>query len=138
VIGNGDVRTADDASRMLEETRCEGVLVGRGAVGNPWIFRECRALLERGERIERPSRDEVILTAIEHLRRAVARRGLPRGLPEMRKTLASYVRGFPGAARIRPVLFTENDVERVVDLLESYRAELGDLAHEPVLAGEGV
>ena len=137
VIGNGDVRTADDAARMLAGTGCDGVLVGRGAVGNPWLFRECRALLERGERVPRPSRFEVVGTAIEHLRRSVARRGLPRGLVEMRKTLAMYVRGFPGAAKLRPRLFREADLEPLVDLLESYRRSLGETAHEPVLVGAG-
>ncbi len=138
VIGNGDVRTARDALRMLEETGCDGVLVGRGAMGNPWIFREARALLEQGVELPRPSRDEVLTLAVEHLRRSVARKGLPRGLLEMRKTLACYVRGFPHAASVRPLLFQENDVNRVIELLEDYRRSLGDAAAEPVaaLAGE--
>jgi tRNA-dihydrouridine synthase B len=132
VIGNGDVRTARDARRMLEETGCDGILVGRGAVGNPWIFREARALLEDGIEIPRPSRFEVIGVAIEHLRRNVARKGLPKGLLEMRKALACYVRGFPHAAKVRPLLFRESDFDRLVALLEEYRSSLGDAAHEPV------
>jgi tRNA-dihydrouridine synthase B len=132
VIGNGDVRTAQDARRMLEETGCDGVLVGRGAVGNPWIFREARALLEDGILLPRPSRWEVLAVAVAHLRRSVARKGLPRGVLEMRKTLACYVRGFPHAARLRPALFQENDPDRLVELLEAYAASLGDAAAEPV------
>ncbi len=132
VIGNGDVRTGRDALRMLEETGCDGVLVGRGAVGNPWIFREARSLLEEGIDLQRPTRDEVIALAVEHLRRAVARKGLPRGLHEMRKTLAAYVRGFPNAARLRPLIFREPEWERVIELLEEYRRSLGDAAAEPV------
>jgi tRNA-dihydrouridine synthase B len=136
VIGNGDVRTADDALRMIEETGCDGVLVGRGAVGNPWIFREAHALLEEGRRIPRPTRYQAVGLAIEHLRRSVARKGLPRGLVEMRKTLAGYVRGIPNAARVRPLLFAENDVHRVISILEEYRSSLGDRAHEEAaLAG---
>jgi tRNA-dihydrouridine synthase B len=139
VIGNGDVKSGPDAVRMLEETGCQGVLIGRGAVGNPWVFGEARDLIEHGTRRERPTRFEVIGFAIEHLRRSVARTGLPRGLLEMRKTLACYIRGFPHASRIRPLLFTENDVHRVVEILEEYRDSLGDSAAEPVaiLAGEG-
>jgi tRNA-dihydrouridine synthase B len=136
VIGNGDVRTGADALAMLEETGCDGVLVGRGAVGNPWVFAEARAVLA-GRPVLRPTRFEVIGTAILHLRRAVASRGLPRGLFEMRKTLACYLRGFPHAARLRPVLFTETDVDRVVDLLEDYRRGLGERASEPMLAAAG-
>ncbi len=132
VIGNGDVRTAADALRMLEETGCDGVLVGRGAVGNPWLFRECQALLERGEQLARPTRFEAVGTAIDHLHRAVARKG-PRAIVEMRKTLACYVRGFPGAARLRPRLFEETEVDGVVNLLEGYRRGLGDAALEPVI-----
>jgi tRNA-dihydrouridine synthase B len=125
VIGNGDVRTAEDALRMIEVSGCDGILVGRGAVGNPWIFREAHALLEEGRRLPRPTRYEVVGLAIEHLRRSVGKKGLPRGLLEMRKTLAGYVRGFPNAARIRPLLFTENDVHRVLAILEAYRGSLG-------------
>jgi tRNA-dihydrouridine synthase B len=134
VIGNGDVRTALLARRMLEETGCDGVLVGRGAVGNPWIFREARALLEEGRELPRPSRSQVVDLAIEHLRRSIARKGLPRGLLEMRKSLAAYVRGFPGAAHLRPRLFTEDDSHRVVEMLEEYRVSLGDAGMEPLTA----
>lgn len=139
VIGNGDVRRGPDALRMLEETGCQGVLIGRGAVGNPWIFREARDLVEEGRHRERPSRFEVIGMAIEHLRLSVARKGLPRGLLEMRKILACYVRGFPRATSIRTLLFTEDDVQRVVEILEDYRDSLGDSAGEPaaLLAAEG-
>jgi tRNA-dihydrouridine synthase B len=138
VIGNGDVRTGRDALRMLEETGCDGVLVGRGAVGNPWIFREARALLEDGVNLQRPTRDEVIDFAVTHLRRSVARKGLPRGLHEMRKTLAAYVRGFPHAARLRPLIFQEPEWERVIELIEEYRRSLGDAAAEPVDSLSGV
>jgi tRNA-dihydrouridine synthase B len=138
VIGNGDVRTGRDALRMLEETGCDGVLVGRGAVGNPWIFREARSFLEDGVEISRPTRDEVIDFAVTHLRRSVARKGLPRGLHEMRKTLAAYVRGFPHAARLRPLIFQEPEWERVIELLEEYRRSLGDAAAEPVDSLSGV
>jgi len=139
VIGNGDVKSGPDALRMLEETGCQGVLIGRGAVGNPWVFSEARDLVEHGRLRERPSRFEVIGLAIEHLRRSVARDGLPRGLLEMRKTLACYIRGFPHATRIRSLLFAEDDAHRVVEILEDYRDSLGDSAGEPVvlLAGEG-
>jgi tRNA-dihydrouridine synthase B len=136
VLGNGDVTNAADARRMFEETGCDGILIGRGAVGNPWVFREVRALLEEGRELPRPSRQEVIALAILHLRRSVAEKGLPRGLIEMRKTLAAYLRGFPRAARLRPVLFVEENLERVVDMLESYSATLGDLASEPVTSFE--
>jgi tRNA-dihydrouridine synthase B len=138
VIGNGDIRSAQDARRMLEETGCDGVLVGRGAVGNPWIFREARSLLEDGVLLPRPSRWEVLSVAVAHLRRSVERKGLPRGVLEMRKTLACYVRGFPHAARLRPALFQESDPDRLIELLETYASSLGDAAAEPAATAVGV
>jgi len=137
VIGNGDVRSGADARRMLEETGCDGVLVGRGAVGNPWVFREARAILKGDAEIPRPSRGEVIDLALEHLRRSVEDKGLPRGLLEMRKTLACYIRGFPQAAKLRPLIFQEDDYDRLVELLEDYRRSLGEAAAERVTLGAG-
>jgi tRNA-dihydrouridine synthase len=105
-------------------------------VGNPWIFREARALLSGDEAPEPPSRAEVVGVAIEHLQRSVARNG-PRGLLEMRKTLVRYLRGFPHVNRIRPRLFAENDARRVIELLEDYRRSLGRGSEEPAALHAG-
>ena len=135
VIGNGDVRSADDALRMLTETGCDGVLIGRGALGNPWIFRQARALLEEGRHLPPPTRGEVLRLAREHLRRSVADRGLPWGLLEMRKTLAAYLRGFPRASTVRRLLFTEDTVEGVERILEEYGRTLGEEPIPPAAPG---
>jgi len=101
VIGNGDIGCAADAVRMLEETRCEGVMVGRAALGNPWIFREVVAAV-RGEPFPpRPSVEERIALAARHVSLALEDRGRRRGVLEMRKHLAWYLRGLPMARALR-------------------------------------
>jgi len=101
VIGNGDVRSADDALRMREETGCDAVMVGRAALGYPWIFREIGAALRGEERPAPPSVDERVALAARHVRLAVADRGEKVGVREMRKHIAWYLRGMPMARVLR-------------------------------------
>lgn len=101
VIGNGDVFTAADGLRMLDETGCDFVMVGRGMLGNPWIFRELRAAWE-GETVpSRPSRREKAALMQEHFRKMTEQKGTARSVLEMRKHVAWYLKGEPGAARLR-------------------------------------
>jgi len=101
VIGNGDIWSADDALRMIEETGCDAVMIGRAALGNPFIFRETAELLEHGHRISPPTIEERIAAAYQHLELACSYKGETVAIREMRKHLAWYTRGMRGAARIR-------------------------------------
>ncbi|HUV04822.1 MAG TPA: tRNA dihydrouridine synthase DusB [Armatimonadota bacterium] len=101
VIGNGDVRSPADAKRMFDETGCDAVMIGRGALGNPWIFRRTAHFLETAELLPEPSRIERIQTAREHLRLMVQMLGQERAVREMRGQIAWYVKGIPGAAAVR-------------------------------------
>ncbi len=101
VIGNGDVYTAADAKRMLEETGCEGVMIGRAIQGNPWIFREARHYLETGVIPPRPSLDERKAVMIRHVNDMVRLLGETTGIREMRKHLCWYAKGLPGGAEFR-------------------------------------
>ncbi len=101
VIGNGDVWSADDALKMMEETGCDAVMIGRAALGNPFIFRETAELLEHGHRISPPTIEERIAAAYQHLELACSYKGETVAIREMRKHLAWYTRGMRGAARIR-------------------------------------
>jgi tRNA-dihydrouridine synthase B len=101
VIVNGDVRSAADAKRAIDETGCEGVMVGRRAIEHPWIFREARSLLDRGEEMGAPTADERIGLCKEHLVENVGRRGEPFGVHCTRRHLAGYLKGLPGAAALR-------------------------------------
>ncbi len=99
VIGNGDVSSGADALAMLEQAGCDGVMVGRAALGNPFIFAEIRAAFDGGA-YARPSRETIAELALRHAAMEEQKKGR-RGLVEMRKHVAFYVRGFPNAARLR-------------------------------------
>ena len=100
VIANGDITSAEAAKRALEYTGADGIAIGRGAVGNPFIFREIIAALEE-KSYEPPTLDEIIDTALRQLKYAIDDKGAAVAIPEARKQIALYLRGFRGAARIR-------------------------------------
>jgi tRNA-dihydrouridine synthase B len=101
VLGSGDVGTAEDAVRMLETTGCDAVMVGRAAVGRPWIFRRAELLRSTGDAGASPSLQDALAVAIDHLDLMVEAKGERRGVVEMRKHLVAYLRGFPGASSLR-------------------------------------
>ena len=101
VIGNGDVRTVQDAQRMLGETGCDAVMVGRAACGNVWIFRQIAAWLERGELPACPTLAEKSQTLMRHLDMLIELKGSHIAIREMRRHAASYVKGYPKSAELR-------------------------------------
>lgn len=119
VIGNGDVRNAEAAERMMAETGCDLVMIGRWAIGNPWIFGQIEAYLGEGRHVAEPNAAERVRVAIEHLRLSVAAKGPRKGVYELRRSLAAYVKQIPAAKAIRRTLMTEEDPERVAELLRS-------------------
>ncbi len=100
VIGSGDVFRADDVVEMIERTGVDAVMVARGARGNPWIFREARALIDTGERVAPPSAHERIAMAREHAA-ALVEFGGERAVARMRKHVGWYMAGMPGATHVR-------------------------------------
>jgi len=120
VIGNGDIWSADDALRMIEETGCDAVMIGRAALGNPFIFRETVELVEHGRRILPPTIEERIAAAYQHLELACSFKGETVAVREMRKHLAWYTRGMRGAARIRETInqaTTRQQINSIFDRL---------------------
>ncbi|MBE3556211.1 MAG: tRNA dihydrouridine synthase DusB [Firmicutes bacterium] len=101
VIGNGDVRTPQDAQRMFEQTRVDAVMVGRGAQGTPWVFQRIVSMLQSGEVPPEPPISERIACALRHLQLMVEFRGESIGVREMRKHLSWYLKGLPRAAEVR-------------------------------------
>ncbi len=101
VIGNGDVRSACDARRMLDETGCDGVMIGRAIQGNPWIFREAKQYLETGVMPPHPTDEERQAIMLRHLRDMVRLVGKDVGVREMRKHLCWYTKGLHGGAEFR-------------------------------------
>lgn len=122
VAGNGDVWKPADAARLLRETGCAAVMIGRGAMGNPWIFRRTRRYLETGELPDPPGVEERIAVVLEHLRDATAEKGERRAVIEMRKHYRGYLRDLPVAAKLRAALMEPLTIDGVARVLEGYRA----------------
>ena len=118
VLGNGDLYSAEDMLRMREKTGCDGVLIARGAMGNPWIFRACKAALS-GEQSEAPGLQERIALAIRHARMQQDYRGA-HGIIEMRKHIAWYLHGLPHAAQLRVRVNSCESLGDLEDMLRSY------------------
>lgn len=113
VIGNGDVMSAEDGMRMLEETACDFVMVARGAQGNPWIFRELNALY-RGEELPAPPTDEErIAMLLKHLDGLIELKGEYTAVKEIRKHVGWYTRGMRGAAHLRGAINYLDTAEEV-------------------------
>lgn len=124
VIGNGDVATPEDAKRMLEQTGCDGVMIGRGALGNPWMLYRTVEYLKTGELLPEPGAEEKIRIAILHMDRLAALKGENVAVREMRKHLAWYLKGMKGAARIKDVIMEETKRDEMVRILENFVANL--------------
>ena len=123
VIANGDILTATDAESMLSYTGADGIAIGRGAVGNPFLFREIITAM-RGEEYEAPTIREKTEIALLQLRLAIEDKGERMAVPEARKQIALYLRSFRGAAAIRAEInraLTYGEVERI--LLEALERE---------------
>lgn len=115
VIGNGDVTSAQSATQMLKETGCDGIMVGRAARGNPWIFKEITSYLENGEVLERPDRQSLKAMILRHCRLQLQYKGEYTGIREMRKHVAWYTAGYPHSARLRGRI---NEIETFAALEE--------------------
>jgi tRNA-dihydrouridine synthase B len=135
VIGNGDVRSAEDAVRMLEMTGCDGVMLGRAAFGDPWVFRRLRAFHERGETLPPPTAAERLEAGVRHLGLMVAAVGPECAAREMRKHVAWYIKGLPNSARVREQVNRTRSVEEMAELLRGYLLEL-ERAGPAAVAGD--
>lgn len=124
VIANGDIKDGASAKQALDMTGADGLMVGRGAVGNPFIFREIKAALA-GETIPEVTPKERFETAIDHVKLVADMRGEDKYIADMRKQLVAYIKGLPGAAQMRVAIFGAKTAADVIDLLEAYAAQIG-------------
>lgn len=120
VIGNGDVFEVEDAINMLSQTNCDAIMIGRGAQGNPWIFKRINHYMQTGEILPEPTLEEKINTAKKHLKLAVEEHGEYVAVREMRKHIAWYLKGLRNSARVRDEINKIESYEEVVNKLESY------------------
>lgn len=122
VFGNGDIFTVEDGLRMLAETGVDGLMIGRGADGNPWIFRELAAVLHGEERPAAPSLQERLAQAAEHLDMLIDYKGEHISVKEMRRHISAYLKGLPHAAEFRGRFHKVDTREQFMELLAEYAA----------------
>lgn len=120
VIGNGDVDSASDAEEMMCQTGCDGVMIGRGARGNPWIFRQILYYLETGASLQRPDLEEVVTMILRHARMQVHLKGEKPGILQMRKHVGWYTVGYPDSSQIRQKAMHVETYQELEELLIGY------------------
>lgn len=118
VMGNGDVFTPEDARNLMEYTGCDGIMIGRGAQGNPWIFSRTLEYLRSGIVPPTPSKQEIYETIVKHATMMVEFKGEYIGIREMRKHASWYTKGLPNMAKFRKDM---NEIESTEELLELFR-----------------
>ena len=120
VIGNGDIFCAEDAVEMFSQTGCDAVMVGRGAQGNPFIFQQINELIKNGEVSYYPANRERVEYAIRLLVDLVEKKGENRGVKEARKHIAWFIKGLPGNAQIKTLVFKLTKEKEVLEILQDY------------------
>lgn len=120
VIGNGDIFEPQDAGAMLEQTGCDAVMIGRGAQGNPWIFRRILYFLKTGQVLYEAPFHEKINTIIRHMDMLVELKGERMGTLEMRKHIAWYIKGMRNSASVKEQVFKLTSPSQIKDLLHDY------------------
>lgn len=120
VIGNGDILTPKDAIDMMEQTGCDGVMIGRGTQGNPWIFKQILHYMETGEVMEKPTIQQVVEMILRHAKMQMEFKGDYLGIREMRKHTAWYTTGYPGASKLRGMVNQAESYEQLEKLLYLY------------------
>lgn len=124
VILNGDVKSAYDVKRTFDETGCDGVMIGRAAIGNPFIFREAKIYLQEGIVPQPPSYAERISVCLKHLKLNIETKGERLGIIEFRKFYSGYLKGLPDSSKVRSKLVVSESLYEIEDLLYEYLKEL--------------
>jgi nifR3 family TIM-barrel protein len=135
VIGNGDVFSPEDAKQLLEHTGADGVMIGRGALGNPWMLYRTVHYLTRGVMLPEPAPSEKIRIALLHLDRLANLKGEHQAVREMRKHLAWYLKGLPNAHRVKDTLMELTERDAVAAALEEYVRSVEGMMEQEELGG---
>ncbi|MDD6224478.1 MAG: tRNA dihydrouridine synthase DusB [bacterium] len=121
VIGNGDIKNIYDAKRMLDETGCDLLMIGRGVLGNPWLIREINAYLENNVILDRPSFSERIDMCLEHLRNLCSLKNEKLAVLEIRNHIAWYLKGMKKSSEIKNKIFLCNKISDIIEILNDYK-----------------
>lgn len=123
IIGNGDVTSPEVVKRMFDETGVDGVMIGRGAIGNPWIFERSRHYLETGELLPEPTIEDRIELCTEQLRRSVDHHGERYGVIIMKKHYGQYLKGVRNSRQLRAAIMEEKEMQPIIDLLMNFKEQ---------------
>ena len=123
IIGNGDVTSPQDAKRMFDETGVDGVMIGRGAIGNPWIFERTRHYIDTGELLPEPTIEDRINLCAEQLQRSVDHHGERYGVIIMKKHYGQYLKGIRNSRQLRADIMKESEMEPIIDLLMKFKEQ---------------
>ena len=121
VIGNGDVRSCYDAKKMLDETGCDAVMIGRGVLGNPWLIKECIDYIENGKTPKKVSIDEKYDMILYHIHLLEQQKNEKVANLEMRTHIAYYLKGVPGASELKQKVFQTKNLTELKNLIKEYK-----------------
>ncbi len=127
IIGNGDIDSPEKAAQAFDNYGVDGIMVGRATYGRPWIFRQIRGYLDKGETVPEPGIPEKVAIAKRHLGLSLALKGEPRGIYEMRRHLSCYFRGLPDFKQTRMEMVTTPDSSRLYEILDEIAVTYADL-----------
>jgi hypothetical protein len=123
VIGNGDIFTVEDAVEIFSKTQCDGIMIGRGSMGNPWIFKQIFQY-ENNCPVEYPTPVDKVNMCIRHYKKSIHFNGEERAVKEMRKHVAWYIKGLKNSKEIKDKINYEKCSERVFEILDEYKCLL--------------
>ena len=118
IIGNGDVNSPEKALEMSNRYGVDALMIGRAAIGNPWIFNQIKSYIRNRELIEQPLLPERIAVSLDHLKLAIQKKGEHKGIIEMRKHYAGYFKGLPGFKKVRMDILTKHNLEEIVAIFK--------------------
>ena len=124
VIGNGDINSIDSAKYMLEYTKCDAIMIGRGVLGNPWLIKEIDTYLKTGEIISKPTYEERIDMCFHHLDYLLKIKNEKVSILEMRSHIAWYIKGIPYHKEIKNLIFKATTIEEITEILDNYKKKL--------------
>ncbi|HEV8537745.1 MAG TPA: tRNA dihydrouridine synthase DusB [Bacteroidota bacterium] len=126
IIVNGGVESPQATKEIFDSTGCDGLMIARGAIQNPWIFTETKHFLETGELLPQPSFHERLEILLEHLLLSVKHKGERKGVIEFRKHYSGYLRGVPGVSKLRAELMRYDDLQPIIDHIRSFAGQLSN------------
>ena len=130
VIGNGDIDSPLKAKEMFDKYGVDGIMIGRATVGRPWIFRDIRHYLDKGELLPEPTVNEKVDIALFHLEKSLEHKEGMRSIFEMRRHFSNYFKGLPHFKETRLKLLTTSEVDRIKEILNEIRLNWGDFRTE--------